>query len=98
MLVWKWFGRGCRIISEHLTIPTIGIGAGRYCDGQVQVINDLLGMTPRKLHHVKEYADYKNTNYSAVNNTKMKWKVRSSREKVMFGIWTPGNCSNLKPL
>lgn len=31
-------------ISENLTIPTIGIGAGEYCDGQILVIQDLLGM------------------------------------------------------
>ncbi len=31
-------------ISENLSIPTIGIGAGRHCDGQVLVINDLLGV------------------------------------------------------
>ncbi len=33
-----------KIISEKLTIPTIGIGAGKYCDGQVLVIQDMLGM------------------------------------------------------
>jgi len=44
--------------------------AGRYCDGQVQVINDLLGMTPRKFLHVKEYADYKNSTFEAVKKYK----------------------------
>ena len=32
-------------VSENLTIPTIGIGGGKYADGQVLVVHDLLGMT-----------------------------------------------------
>lgn len=31
-------------ITEEVSVPTIGIGAGPYCDGQVLVINDMLGM------------------------------------------------------
>ena len=49
-----------REISERLTIPTIGIGAGPHCDGQVLVIHDMLGLfddfTPK---FVKQYADIK---------------------------------------
>lgn len=49
-----------KLISEQLTIPTIGIGAGNGCDGQVLVIQDMLGMftdlTPK---FVKQYANLK---------------------------------------
>ncbi|MDR0646114.1 MAG: 3-methyl-2-oxobutanoate hydroxymethyltransferase [Elusimicrobiota bacterium] len=47
-----------KIITKTLTIPTIGIGAGKYCDGQVLVYQDMLGIYD-KLHpkFVKKYAD-----------------------------------------
>jgi 3-methyl-2-oxobutanoate hydroxymethyltransferase len=45
-------------ITEALTIPTIGIGAGRECDGQVLVYHDLLGLTEgRAPRFVKRYAN-----------------------------------------
>ncbi len=51
-----------QMITERLTIPTIGIGAGKYCDGQVLVIHDMLGMFDRFVpKFVKKYANYHDT-------------------------------------
>jgi 3-methyl-2-oxobutanoate hydroxymethyltransferase len=44
-------------ITESLSVPTIGIGAGPHCDGQVLVINDLLGLNAWTPKFVKRYAD-----------------------------------------
>ncbi len=46
-----------RRITEFVSVPTIGIGAGPYCDGQVLVVNDMLGLTERPPKFVKRYAD-----------------------------------------
>ncbi|HEU4963710.1 MAG TPA: 3-methyl-2-oxobutanoate hydroxymethyltransferase [Bacilli bacterium] len=46
------------LISEQLTIPTIGIGAGEGCDGQVLVVHDMLGITDKYLpKFAKKYGE-----------------------------------------
>jgi 3-methyl-2-oxobutanoate hydroxymethyltransferase len=46
-----------KLISERVSIPTIGIGAGPDCDGQVQVLHDMLGLYPDFVpKHAKQYA------------------------------------------
>ncbi|MBI4498585.1 MAG: 3-methyl-2-oxobutanoate hydroxymethyltransferase [Chloroflexi bacterium] len=46
-----------RLITARVKVPTIGIGAGPYCDGQVQVIHDMLGLYPDFVpKHAKQYA------------------------------------------
>jgi len=45
------------LITERVSIPTIGIGAGPHCDGQVQVLHDMLGLYPEFVpKHAKQYA------------------------------------------
>lgn len=45
-------------ITDSLSVPTIGIGAGVHCDGQIQVLHDLLGLNPQAAQprHAKAYA------------------------------------------
>lgn len=69
-------------ISEKLTIPTIGIGAGNGCDGQVLVINDLLGLDsgfhPK---FVKKYADLYSVSKEALETYNREVKDRSFPSK-----------------
>jgi 3-methyl-2-oxobutanoate hydroxymethyltransferase len=55
-----------KAITECLRIPTIGIGAGRFCDGQVLIIHDLLGITPFHLKFVKRYQQCRELTLQAI--------------------------------
>ncbi len=55
-------------ISESLSIPTIGIGAGRFTDGQVLVYHDILGMSDIEPKFLKKYADLSQTITDSIKN------------------------------
>ena len=53
-------------ITQRLRIPTIGIGAGAGCSGQIQVINDTLGYGDWTPKHARKYADLRGTILGAI--------------------------------
>jgi 3-methyl-2-oxobutanoate hydroxymethyltransferase len=58
-----------KLITERVSVPTIGIGAGKHCDGQVQVISDLLGLyTDFVPKHTKQYTKLHESISSSVSD------------------------------
>ena len=76
-----------RAITEAVSVPIIGIGAGRYCDGQVLVYHDLLGLfdrfTPK---FVKKYAQIGDQIIKALQDYKQEVKdVKFPSDEYVFG-------------
>ncbi len=63
-------------VTKHIKIPTIGIGSSANCDGQVLVIDDLIGMSDSKLKFVKRYADVSKIIDGAVKKYKSEVKKK----------------------
>ena len=58
-------------ITKTIKIPTIGIGSSKYCDGQILVTDDLLGLTNSKMKFVKKYINLKKN----IRNTVKKFQT-----------------------
>ncbi len=57
-----------REVTESVKIPTICIGAGPYCDGQILVLHDVIGLSEKPPSFAKKYADVASMIRSAVSN------------------------------
>lgn len=67
-----------KLITESCSVPIIGIGAGPYCDGQVLVLHDILGLYPRFTpKFVKQYANLHDQMTSALKKYKEEVEARS---------------------
>lgn len=77
-----------KVISETIKIPAIGIGAGRYCDGQVLVFHDMLGWSEFIPKFVKSYAEIGKSMTSAINAFAKEVKDGSfpTKEQVYYPI------------
>ena len=64
-------------ITESVNVPTIGIGSSNFCDGQILVTDDLLGLTDNNIKFVKKYANLKNNIRNAVKKFKLDVKSGS---------------------
>ena len=57
-----------KIVTQNIKVPTIGIGASKYCDGQILVFDDLIGLNPMNYRFVKKYANIRKEISKAVSN------------------------------
>jgi 3-methyl-2-oxobutanoate hydroxymethyltransferase len=49
-----------KLVTHNIKVPTIGIGASKYCDGQILVFDDLIGLNPMNYRFVKKYTNIRN--------------------------------------
>ena len=74
-----------KIITQNIKVPTIGIGASQYCDGQILVFDDLIGLNPMNYKFVKKYANIRNEISKAVSNySKEVRKIKFPNKKNSF--------------
>ena len=57
-----------RLVTKEINIPTIGIGASKYCDGQILVSDDLIGLNPMNAKFIKKYANIRKEITKAVSS------------------------------
>lgn len=77
-----------KAITEAVKIPTVGIGAGRFCDGQVLVFHDMLGWSEFLPKFVKKYAEVHKSMVTGINDFAKEVKAGEfpAREQIYYPI------------
>ena len=57
-----------KIVTKSVPVPTIGIGASKYCDGQILVTDDMIGLSDHFPKFVKKYSNIKKIIEKSINN------------------------------
>ena len=70
-----------KLVSKSLNIPTIGIGASNNCDGQILVIDDLIGLNPISVRFVKKYSNIAKEISKAVSNYSKEVRAKKFPQK-----------------
>ncbi len=71
-----------KLVTQNLKIPTIGIGASKYCDGQILVFDDLIGLNLMNYKFVKKYANIrKDISKAVLNYSKEVRKIKFPNKK-----------------
>ena len=74
-----------KLVTQNIKVPTIGIGASKYCDGQILVFDDLIGLNPMNYKFVKKYANIRKDISKAVSNySKDVRKIKFPNKKNSF--------------
>ena len=76
--------KAAKIITSKLTIPTIGIGSGSFCDGQILVTDDMLGMSGFYPKFVKKYVNLNRIIEKAVKKYTREVKSKNFLQKKIF--------------
>jgi len=86
------------LITESLRIPTIGIGSGRSCDGQVLVINDILGLSEKTFRHARSFINLRELTCKALQAYRAAVETRGFPEEKNVHHMNPEEFSRLKSL
>ena len=70
-----------KIVTKRISIPTIGIGASKNCDGQILVFDDLIGLNPINVRFVKKYSNIRNEINKAVSKYSVDVKNKKFPQK-----------------